>query len=550
VNHPLGIPVGLPDGRRHALQAAGLALVAALALAWIVLLPPSPDLAAQVYRARLFSIGGFSLWDNNWYAGHYLLDYSLLFPPLAGTLGVRTVGAAAMSVSCLVFWRLAARHLTTRPWRATALFALGATGDLFIGRITFALGVAFGLGAVLSTTTGRHWLAALLSLACAAASPVAALFLALVAAADLLTYRRPARAAALGLPAVALTLLLAVLFPEGGLESFGLLSLLAAAGLSLVLLLLLPADRRLLRRGVALYVAALLVCFVVPSPMGSNIVRLGVLLEPAILIGTVSVDDARRALARAAGGLRWLRPTRGIHSRLGPPAQGGRVLSLAVAGLVLWQINGPIVQSMQAAGDPSSDPSYYAPVQRFLAAQRGPLRIEVPFTQSHWEAVFLGTSLSLARGWERQLDNKYDAVFYAPLLTPSAYRDWLTSTAVRFVALPDAPLDVSSRQEAALTRRGLPFLHPVFASAHWRVYAVAGTQPLASGPGRLAELDQDGFTLHAAGPGTFLVRLRYTPYWTVTDGTAAVSRTPEGWTQVRVGSPGTVRLETRFSLGA
>ena len=56
--------------------------------AWLLLAPRSPDLAAQTYRATLFEHEGFSLWDNNWYAGHHLPGYSLVFPWLALLVGI------------------------------------------------------------------------------------------------------------------------------------------------------------------------------------------------------------------------------------------------------------------------------------------------------------------------------------------------------------------------------------------------------------------------------------------------------------------------------
>jgi hypothetical protein len=154
------------------------------------------------------------------------------------------------------------------------------------------------------------------------------------------------------------------------------------------------------------------------------------------------------------------------------------------------------VQSVQASNERSARFSFYTPVIRYLESQsRGaPMRIEVAFISSHWDAVILGRRFFLARGWERQLDMKNDALFYEPRLTARAYHAWLLETGVRFVVLSDAPLDYSSLQEAALIRGGLPFLHEVFKSAHWRVYAVRGARPLASGPGELTAMDGDGFT--------------------------------------------------------
>src|ERR1700677_3847327 len=145
-----------------------LLLLGALLAVWFLWRPPSPDLAAAVYRVHLFSAYGFSLWDNNWYGGHYLPDYSLVFPPLAKLLGLYWTGVAAVTLSTLIFRRLVAEHFGPRTAIASAFFALGATGDLFIGRIAFALGVTFGLASVFSMVRGRRVSSALLSLACAA----------------------------------------------------------------------------------------------------------------------------------------------------------------------------------------------------------------------------------------------------------------------------------------------------------------------------------------------------------------------------------------------
>jgi hypothetical protein len=531
------------------------ALTSALIGVWLLWSPRSPDLAAQVYRVAVFARDGFSVWDNAWYGGHYLPDYSLVFPPLAALIGTRLVGALSVLASALLFERLAEMRFAARPRPAALLFAVGAAGDLYIGRLTFALGVTFGLAAVLAAARRRPWAAALLSLGCAGASPVAALFLVMLAAADLLANRAVRRAAVLGLPALGLAGALAVLFPEGGHETFYGPSVIAAFGVPLLMLGLIPARERLLRAGLALYLLAVLASYVLATPMGSNVVRLGVLLAAPILVGTVTAEDMRLALGRLAGlagRARRLRPQSPIVAghRLIGRAPARLALTVVAVGLIGWQVNGPLAQSLQGVGDPSLQASYYAPVSAFLAgeAHGGPMRIEVPFTRSHWDAVVLGRSFDLARGWERQLDTKYDAVFYAPRLTPAAYRAWLEDTGVRFVALSDAALDDSSRQEAALIRAGQPFLRPVFASAHWRVYAVERPTPLATGPGRLASIDRDGFTLRVGRPGTFVVRVRFTPYWTVVAGRGCATPTPDGWTQLTAATTGVVRVDALFSV--
>ncbi len=533
---------------RHSLYP--LLLLGALLVVWVLWRPPSPDLAAAAYRVHLFSADGFSLWDNNWYGGHYLPDYSLLFPPLAKLLGLHWTGIAAVTLSTLIFRRLVAEHFGPRAAIASALFALSACGDLFIGRIAFALGVTFGLASVLAIVRGYRVCSGLLSLACAAASPVAAAFLVLAACTDLMTNRRPARAAVLALPALGLTLALIALFPEGGYEPFSLTSLLAAIAVSGALVVLLPDRERLLRHGAQLYLLALLLSYLVPSPMGSNAVRFGVLFAPACLAGCVGIQDVQRAFARLSRRWQLVRrhdPARG--SRIGR-AGAAWLMVLPGTALVLWQVTGPLGQSIGASLDPASQYSFYVPAIRYLESRSGghPMRIEVPFTSSHWDATILGERFDLARGWERQLDTRYDELFYTPPLTTGAYHAWLLETGVRYVALSDAPMDFSSVGEAALIRGGLPFLREVFSSANWRIYAVLGAQPLASGPGELATMDGDGFTLHARSAGTFLVRVRYTPYWKISSGQGTVSESHGGWTLLSTDRREDLTVDAKLSL--
>ena len=122
------------------------------------------------------------------------------------------------------------------------------------------------------------------------------------------------------------------------------------------------------------------------------------------------------------------------------------------------------------------------------------------------------------------------------------------SRGVRYVALPDVPLDGSAVREAALLRAGLPFLTPAFSDAHWRVWAVHGAPGLALGGAKLIRLDVDGFTLRFPAPGTSEVLVHYSPYWQVLSGSACVSPAANGWTLVTSTAAGTVRVASRWSL--
>ncbi|MCA1689000.1 MAG: hypothetical protein LC720_00660 [Actinobacteria bacterium] len=155
--------------------------------------------------------------------------------------------------------------------------------------------------------------------------------------------------------------------------------------------------------------------------------------------------------------------------------------------------------------------------------------------------------MALARGWERQLDIADNGLFYVPDLTAGAYAAWLRATGVAYVALPDAPLDYSARAEAGLIRSGLPFLRLVGRLRHWRVYAVSAPRRLASPPARLTALGPDRFTMAFARPGTSVVRLRFSDYWTAPG--ACVGRAPGGFTAVRSERPGRVSVTARLDRG-
>src|SRR6476646_3366057 len=100
--------------------------------------------------------------------------------------------------------------------------------------------------------------------------------------------------------------------------------------------------------------------------------------------------------------------------------------------------------------------------------------------------------------------------------TPATFRAWMRSLGVRYVMLPDAPLDYSSEREAQLLRTGVSGLRVVGSSPHWTFYALPHPTPIVTPPpGRratLTYLGQQRVVLSLSGPGTYMVRVRYSPY--------------------------------------
>ncbi len=495
-------------------------------MVWLIADPKTPDLAAQVYRAGLFDRLGFAVWDEHWYAGHHLPGYSLLVPPLASLVGLRLMGVLSVLASTVLFQRIArAVYGPSARWGA-AWFAVAAVGDVWIGRLSFALSVSFALAAVLALVGGRPLLAGAFAVLCAGASPVAGLLLALAGLTHTLSERSPRAVLALAAPAGVVVVSTALLFPEGGYEPYPILSFTATALVVLAFLWALPAQQRLLRIGGCVYLLACVLCLALHTPMGSNVERYAVLLAGPLLLCALGTGHV------------WT-------LRLVTPA-----LALGVIGV--WVAWGPVRETLAVAGNESTNASYYVPVERFLEnvapTPAPPVRVEVPLTRTHWEAALLAPSVSLARGWEKQLDTRFHSTLLTPGLTADGYDRWLHEQAVDYVALPDVPLDPSSAQEGRLIRLGLPYLRKVLTSRHWTVYRVLAPTPLASGPGRLTSLGNDSFALHASSRGSFLVRVHFTPYWTLAKGAGCVGRAPGGWTSVTVRNPGTVLIAAHFSL--
>jgi hypothetical protein len=218
-------------------------------------------------------------------------------------------------------------------------------------------------------------------------------------------------------------------------------------------------------------------------------------------------------------------------------------------------VRAPIADFVSAAGDPAAKRSYYTPLLaelQHLGVGYGaqPSRIEVVPSRDHAEARWVAARVSIARGWERQLDTSRDALFYGGTkrLGAAPYAAWLRTNAVSYVALPDAPVDYSARAEARLVGERPPYLREVWRSSHWRLFAVTAPQPLAQQPATLTRLGADSFTVLAPAAGSYVVRVRFTPYWALASGRGCVHRARGDWTSVQTREAGTIEVAIEFSL--
>ncbi len=489
--------------------ALGLALLA-VCLGW-----RGSDLPAQVFRSELVREDGFVVWNSQWFGGHALLPYSVLSPLIGALTGPIALGAVSGVASAVVFERILRFAFGRTAWLGALWFALGTVTNLIVGRVTFALGVAFGLGAVYALQHKRGVLAVVAALLCSLSSPLAGAFLAIAATAWACATRER-RVVALSVVAGALApiAVIALLFPNPGTEPYEPWALVWDLALCGVVAL---AARRVpaLTWGAAFYATAAVLSYVVPSALGGNVSRLGQYVAGPLL--------ACALLPRR----RWL-------------------LGALAVPLLVWQWYPAVDGIAFARTDPSTRRSYYTPVVSFLSAQAGPIgRVEIPSTYRHWEAAYAAPKLTLARGWERQLDIAYNGIFYTGPLTAQTYHDWLTENGVRFVALPDTRLDDSSLGERALLLSGVPYLREIWHDAHWRVWRVNDYHGLVIGPATLTRLEPDRLTLDVQRPGDVIVRVRGTSHWSVPE-PACATTTEDGWTELRGLPAGIVEVTQAF----
>jgi hypothetical protein len=204
----------------------------------------------------------------------------------------------------------------------------------------------------------------------------------------------------------------------------------------------------------AVYAAACVTAYVVPSELGENIARLRFIALPICVL------------------LLALRRWR-------PPAVGAVALLLALS----WNLSPLVASYARGRSDPAADPAYWTPAVSYLKQRLTPsYRVEVVDTSGHWEAVYLPRAgIPIVRGWFRQDDFPQNRVLYHHP-DSHAYLRWLRGLGVRYVVLTDAPPDYSSQAESALLRSGRSGLAVVLRTPQLTVYAVPSPRPIINGP--------------------------------------------------------------------
>lgn len=500
-------------------------LAAAFAVFVVTVVPRGGDLAAHLYRTNLVR-HGILVWDNLWFAGNYpLSSYSLLYYPLAALVGNSTLAVLAVATAAGTFASIAARewHGVGR-WPART-FAVLITGQVFTAAYPFDLGLSTLLLTLWALQRKWLWLAVVGIAATLCISPLAFLFLGLTLVALFVRHRRLSRqvlvAGAAVLAAGGVQFAVLVLTPTPGLVypygTWRLLAGLGVAGLGVAVALRGRGGWSLASIFVV-WAAATIVADVVPSPVGHNLVRASVFVLPLMLVGTALADFRPR----------WLS-------------------ALAITAALACNVLPYAAMISDRSSSLASQAGFWQPVVDFLRSHSGPsYRVEVVPTANHWEAYYLPRAgLPLARGWYRQLDIADNPALYAPRLTPADYRSWLRARGVRYVVVPHVPLEATdAAREAKLVQSGAAGLDRVFSSNGAAIYELPRPEPILTGPGAatVTTMSSSQIDGHVDRAGTYLLRVHYTPYWSIARGSLCVARTRSDMTLLEIARAGPFAL--------
>jgi hypothetical protein len=519
----------LPAGATLRLALLCALIAGAASVLFLLFGPPGIDRAAHVYHTSQFEQHGWQVWNNYWYAGRYeLVNYSIIFYPLAAWIGLETLAVLAVAGGAAAFAGLARAGAGRRGRPAALVFAFTWPVIMLAGQYPFALGAAFAMTAMLALVRRHHLTGLLLVILTALTSPLSFLLLTIVLAGaatgarGILLRSGRARVAIAGLfLIVAAEVIVVRLFPVTGTFPFPVTDLVAVLVLAVAGIAIAWRDP-VLRSIFAAYGLLAIGVFAFPSGIGGNMARVADYAAVPLLL----LAFARRGTPIRLAGVLLL-----IVVAVG---QAAPVVRMSSAGIHERADNADFwagaIAYLQRPGN--ADPNY---------------RVEAVATFGHWEAYHLAKAgIPLTRGWFRQDDFPINQPLYNGALEVDMYVAWLRSLGVRYVVLPRDELDYSTRKEAAILAN-VPdaILTRVYGDLHADIFELRNPTPLlttdyATGGGTATSLpevvrfDVTALSLWLPGPGVYSLRVRYTPFWTSSD--------PDAVCVGSSGTPGVTRV--------
>ncbi|MFF3613575.1 MFS transporter [Streptomyces sp. NPDC002580] len=510
--------------RRHPVLASTV-LAGVLHVVWFFTFANSGgDLAAQDAWAEFVGRHPDSAYNLAWYGGMHPVSYSVVSPYLMSVLGVRTTMMIAGTVSAGLLTMILVRSRVIGDPTAPAVAGVFALlCNAISGRVTYGLGTMFALAAVAAVFCWPHrwrykrWAKALcaapLAALATAGSPVAGLFVGLVAVALFLQKRRPG-AYALGIAPALVVAVSSLLFPFSGTQPMGWYSVILPLAFALLVCFLVPKEWRTVRITAGVSGLSVVLVWLVSSQIGSNITRLSMLFAGVALIAALpfAVPKSRK----------WY------------------VIVVAFVGLNTW-IGFKAVDDIVHTTPAASWARELAPLVNQLQvvnAEKG--RVEVVPARSHREASALAPYVNLARGWNRQADMERNPLFYNDTLNSANYHEWLQRWAIHYVVLPKGEPDGDGGQrERELVQRGMPYLRQVWGDANWQLFAVTDPTPLAEPNAVVDRAEQGELTIEVKKAGRVLIRIPYSPWLSIVDADGKSVKPPQETRASKDGADGT-----------
>jgi len=494
---------------------------------------PGWDDAAHVYKVFLLREGQGIFWDTYWYGGGYgAVTYGFIYYWLAQYVPGPVLVALASGLLPLFFYLYQRRVWgiddVWPAWLFVAILCLYQAN----GQDPFVVALCIAMGGLALLGAGRPALAALLVGTAVFANPLALFVVGVFLLGDFASRPRLRRRylvfAAWLAPFVALRIAVGIAFSEPGAYvnefnqtvlflSFALAGL-AFAGVNAV------HPRRPFALLFVIYGLICVASYLIPgSPLGNNVGRFAMVFGASLLL-LLRNDRLRRMFG---------------------------VVPLTVVPILLFtvlQVSSTYSHFVNRTDLPATEAAYFAPALKAADGLYDPdYRIHVVALRRHWEALYFPKAgFPITRGWYRQADAIHNRLFYEGY-DSSEYLAWLRRMGVAYVFLPDEPLDSWSRHERGLLLDS-PILKQVARLEGWRVYRLSDPQPLLvpldGGVAHVTAMDHRAVHIAVERPGSFLLKVTYTPYWRLDGG--SVSEAGDHFTRLEFPTAG--EYELRFAV--
>jgi len=498
-----------------------------LSLVWLIVLPIALlavitlimqvfgivgwDAPAHLYKIALLREHQSIFWDNNWYGGAYqIISYGFIFYYLAQYISYNVVVVVSTGFLPLFFYLYSRKMYGVRSYWPSIVLAIVLAFYLANGQDPFLFAMSFMFLGMVLLAYKRPLLAALPVAVALFANPMALVIGAVFLLADFTAKREVRRDylrfALYVTPFFVARVAIMFLFYEQSSYIYSTAQVLLFVGFSLAGFVLARVSHDPQRRAMEILfltfaVVAVATALVPQNPVGSNIGRVFFLFGAPLLL------NVRRVFLPKY------------------------VTIPVVAGVIIGQLIMPGLHYTHVADLPSTRAAFFTPALRFAATHYDPnYRFHVVALDTHWEAYYFSVNgYPITRGWFRQDDALHNTIFDTNQFTAAQYVAWLRDMGVKYIFLPHAPLDFSGPRETHLLETTPSFVR-VFSDAQWTVYRLSDPQPMAVplspsyGKANIIALQHQAIYLTVPHPGTYLIKITYSPYWELTAGSGTLQK--------------------------